>query len=143
MIRGEQKMDEKRKAEVLAVYVEDLSGRPAASCGGPRRHTEAVRQIELTEEEREHLAPLFQLAERLQQSLRPVRPSPTFARSLGNELVNDARRQFALKKRTRRVMMIGAAAVGSLVSIVSVVGAIIFLMRRLRTQVQTQHAPTG
>jgi hypothetical protein len=125
-------MDEKRKAELLAVYVESLSGGPAA-----------VRKIELTEEEREHLAPLFQLAERLQQSIRPVRPAPAFARSLGNELVNDARRQLTLRKRTRRVMMIGAAAVGSLVSIASVVGAIIFLIRRLRAQTQTQHAPTG
>jgi hypothetical protein len=125
-------MDEKREAEILAVYVEGLSGRPAA-----------VRQIELTEEEREHLAPLFQLSERLQRSLRPVRPSPAFVHSLGRELVDDAGRQFALSKRTRRVMMIGAAAVGSLVSIVSVVGAIVFLIRRLRAQVQTQHAPTG
>jgi len=125
-------MDEKREAEILAVYVEGLSGQPAA-----------VRQIELTEEEREHLAPLFQLSERLQRSLRPVRPSPTFVHSLGRELVDDTGRQFALSKRTRRVMMIGAAAVGSLVSIVSVVGAIVFLMRRLRAQVQTQHAPTG
>ncbi len=125
-------MNEEKKATLLAVYVEGLAGQP-----------EIVQQIELTEEERDHLAPLFQLSERLQQSLWPVQPSPAFVHSLGNELVNDARRQFALRKRTRRVMMIGAAAVGSFVSIVSVVGAIIFLMRRLRTQAQPQHVPTG
>jgi len=121
-------------AEVLAAHAEGLTGRP-----------EAIQQINMTDEERGRLTPLFQLAERLQQSMQPVQPSAAFVRSLGRELVDNAKRQIMLTKRLRRAVMIGAAALGSLVSIASVVGAIILVVVRLRARAQarTLHAPTG
>lgn len=125
-------MNERRTTEVLAAHAEELTGR-----------SEAMRQIGITDEERNGLAPLFQLAEQLQQTLQPVQPSAAFVRSLGRELVNSAGQQVALTKRLRRGVMIGAAALGSLLSIASLVGAVVFVVVRLRarTQAQTAHAP--
>lgn len=125
-------MSKKRMADALSAYTERLIGRP-----------EATSQINLAEDERERLTPLFQLAEWLQQSIPPVQLSPTFTHSLGSELVNHARRQFALRKRTRRVIIISAAAVGSFLSILSVAGAIVFLIKRWRAQTQARHATMG
>jgi len=127
-------MNEKRAAQVLATHTEGLIGQ-----------REAVRQINMTDEERGRLAPLFQLAERLQQSMPLVQPSAVFVHSLGKELMDNAKRQITLTKRLRRAMLIGAAALGSLLSIASVVGAIVFVVARLhaRTQARAIHAPTG
>ncbi|MCS7038745.1 MAG: hypothetical protein RMN24_04680 [Anaerolineae bacterium] len=44
-------------------------------------------------------AGLFALVRRLQESLQPVRPEPTFRRTLGQQLVQEARR-----RHTRRVL---------------------------------------
>jgi len=126
-------MDEKRATEALAAYTDVLIGRPEAT------------RLRLTDEERAQLAPLFQLADRLQRNLKPVQPSAVFVRSLGKELAGKARSQSALAKRMRRRMLIGAAAVGSLVSIASIVGAIVFVVARLRERARagTAHASTG
>ena len=127
-------MNAKRVVEVLAAHAEGLTGRP-----------EAIQQIKVTNEEHSRLAPLFQLAERLQQSMQPVQPSAAFVRSLGKELVDNAKRRAALTRRLRRALVIGAAALGSIVSIASVVAASALVVTRLRARAQTQaiHAPTG
>ena len=127
-------MDEKRVDEVLAAHAEKLIDQK-----------EAISQIDITDEERGRVAPLFQLAERLQHSMQPVRPSAGFVRSLGQELVEQAKRQMTVTKRLRRAVVIGAAALGSLLSIASVVGAIVFVVVRLRARAQARaiSAPTG
>ncbi len=127
-------MSEERMAEALAAHVEGLTGRPGA-----------VQPINLTNEERSRLTPLFQLAERLHRNMQPVQPSAAFVHSLGKELVDGAKRQITLAKRIRRAVLIGAAALGSLLSIASLVGAIIFVIVRLRERMQTRaiQAPTG
>ena len=127
-------MNEKRIVQILTAHAEELTGRPAS-----------MQQIGVTDEERNRLAPLLQLAEQLQKSMQPVQPSAAFVRSLGKELVDNAKRQIALKKRLRRVVVIGAAAVGSLLSIASLVGAILFVIVRLRARAQARalQAPTG
>jgi hypothetical protein len=127
-------MNEERMAEVSAAYAERLIG-----------HPEAMEHIRVTDEERRRLAPLFQLAEGLQQSMQPVQPSAAFVRSLGQELVDSAKRQITLTKRLRRAALISVAALGSLLSIASVVGAIVFVIARLRARAQARasHAPTG
>ena len=127
-------MNRKRAAKVLAVHAEELISRPGA-----------MQQINVTDEERDRMAPFFQLAERLQQSMQPVEPSAAFVRSLSQELVENAKRQIALSRRLRRAVLIGAAALGSLLSIASVVGAIVFVVVRLRARARTQaiHASTG
>ena len=127
-------MDEKRTAQVLSAHADGLAGRP-----------EAVQQISLTDTERDQVVPLFQLAERLHQNMQPVQPSAAFVRSLGKELVNNAKHQVALAKRLRKAVLIGAAATGSLLSIASVVGAIVFVMVRWRERAHTRviQTPTG
>jgi hypothetical protein len=127
-------MNKKRMTEVLAAHAEGLTGQP-----------EAIQRLNVTAEERGWLIPLFQLAERLQQNMQPVQPSATFVHSLGKELVDSAKHQIVLTKRLRRAVMIGAAALGSLVSIASVVGAIVFVVVRLRARAQARalHAPAG
>ena len=116
-----------RTIEVLAAHSEGLINR-----------REAVSQIDVSDEEHSRLAPLFQLAERLQQSMQPVQPSAAFVRGLGKELVENAKRQIAVTKRLRRAVLIGAAALGSLLSIASVVGAIVYVIARSRARAQAQ-----
>jgi hypothetical protein len=127
-------MDEKRLAELSAAHAEGLIG-----------HPEPMQQIHMTDDERSRMASLFELAERLQQSMQPVQPSAAFVRSLGQELVASAKRQITVTKRLRRGALIGAAALGSLLSIASVVGAIVYVVARLRARAQARaiHAPTG
>jgi len=74
-----------------------------------------------------------------------VQPPAAFVHSLGKELADSAKRQIALTKRLRRAVMIVAAALGSLVSIASLVGAIIFVVVRLRARAQARalRAPVG
>ena len=127
-------MNEERMTEVLAAHADGLTGSPAA-----------IQQVHMTNEERSRLAPLFELAERLQHSMPPVQPSAAFVQNLGKDLMDKARRQIALTKRVRRITLIGAAALGSLLSIASVVGAIAFVVARLRARAQTRtlRAPAG
>jgi len=127
-------MNEERMTEVLAAHADGLTGSPAA-----------IQQVHMTNEERSRLAPLFELAERLQHSMPPVQPSAAFVQNLGKDLIDKARRQIALTKRVRRITLIGAAALGSLLSIASVVGAIVFVVARLRARAQarTLRAPAG
>jgi len=124
-------MNEKRMIKVLAAHADKLTGRP-----------EAIQQVNVTDEERNQLAPLFQLAEQLHQSMPRIQPSAAFVRSLGRELMGQTEHRLALKKQWRRVMVISAAAVGSLVSIASLVGAIAFVVARLRARAQTQALQT-
>lgn len=118
-------MDEERMAEALSAYVDGLSEHYG---------------VELSVKDREQMAPLFRLADRLQRTMRPMEPSQPFVRSLRDELEKEAQRQIVLRKRKRRFAMIGAAAVGSVVSVASLVGAIVVLVRWLRTRTQTHQA---
>jgi hypothetical protein len=125
-------MNEERVAEVLAAHADATIGRG-----------KGVQKINLTDEERRRLAPLFQLTEQLQQSMKPIKPSAAFVRSLGKELTVHAERQITLAKRLRRAILIGAAALGSLLSIASVVGAIVLLIARLRAKAQARALHTS
>ena len=125
-------MNKRRTAEVLAAHAEGLIG-----------GAQVMQRLDVTAEERDHLFPLFQLAEQLQQGMQPVQPSAAFVRSLGRELVDNASSQTALAKRPRRAVVIGAAVMGSLVSIASVVGAVVFVVSRSRARARTLHAPAA
>jgi hypothetical protein len=120
--------DQKRTSEALAAHADALIGRP-----------EAMQRIDVPDEERVQMAPLFELAGQLKRSMPPVQPATAFVRSLGKELARTAKHQLAATRRMRRGVLIGAATVGSLVSIASVVGAIIFVVsrQRARSHVQT------
>jgi hypothetical protein len=120
-------MDKKRAAEVLSAHAEELLGRP-----------QAMRQVSPTREEISQLTPLFQIAKQVHKTMQPVQPSAVFVHNLGQELIDGAKHQLALTKRLRRAVLIGAAAVGSLLSIASVIGAIVFLIVRLRERAQAR-----
>ena len=122
-----QTMNEKRAAEALSIHANGLIGKP-----------QSKQQINLTNAERKQLTPLFQLAERLHQNMSAIQPSPAFVRSLGQELADSAKHQITLTKRLRKAVLIGAAAVGSLLSIASVVGAVVFVVVRWRERMQSQ-----
>jgi hypothetical protein len=116
-------MNKRRSDDILATHAERLFSQP-----------EAMQQIAVGDEERSELAPLFTLAEQLYQSMPPVQPSAAFVRSLGKELAGSAKHQVATARRMRRGVLIGAATVGSLVSIASLVGAIVYIVSRLRAR---------
>ena len=123
-------MTDQRAGELLAVHADALMGR-----------SESLQQADMTDHERDQMTHLFRLAEQLQQRMQPVQPPAAFVRSLKAELINRARRQTVVTERKRRSVLIGAAAVGSVVSIASVVGAIVFLVPRLRARAQARVAP--
>jgi len=124
-------MDEKKLVEALSAYTDNLT-----------RSSDAPLPPALTDEERKELTPLFRLSQRLQQNMQLVHPSPSFVHSLRDELVKESRRRIALRERIRRIVMIGAAALGSILSIVSVVGGIVLLVKWLRARSSTPRAPT-
>ena len=115
--------NDRRTDEVLAAHAEALIG-----------HQEAMEQVHVTDSERAQLASLFDLAEHLQESMPPVRPPSGFVHSLSRELSRSAQHQIAAARRLRRGILIGAATVGSLISIASIVGAIILLISHLRSR---------
>lgn len=79
----------------------------------------------------EQEATLTQIAERLQRWLVPVEPPPAFARSLKGELIAAARHRYERARRLKRILMIGAAILGS---VASVVGLTTFLLLRRRAR---------
>ena len=118
-------MNKRRSDDILAAHVERLLSQPGV-----------MQQIDVKDEEGSELTPLFALAEQLYQSMPPVQPSAAFVHSLGKELAGSAKHQVATAKRMRRGVLIGAATVGSLVSIASLVGAIVYIVSRLRSRSQ-------
>ncbi len=111
-------MEERRAAEILAAHADRLNGLPGQA-------------PEPTPEETAYLAPLMEIAERLKETLVPVGPSEAFVRSLERELVEAARRQQATPPRFRRGLVIGAAAIGSVISLTGVIALILRHRRRL------------
>ena len=86
---------------------------------------------EVSDDQLSTLGPLMRVAERVQGALAPVQPRPAFVRQLGQQLIattSYSRRVVTL--RTRRAILIVAAALGSAVSIASAVGVVIWLIRR-------------
>lgn len=77
------------------------------------------------------LRSLLAVAELAQTALVPVRPNPAFVRGLGKSLLASTRQpRQALTLRARRAALMGAAALGSLVSLASVVGVVAYMLRR-------------
>jgi hypothetical protein len=75
--------------------------------------------------------------------LVPVQPDPAFVRRVGKQLVaTSSGSRKAMNERTRKAVIIGAAALGSLVSIASAVGVIIYLVRH-RGRIRPEQAISG
>lgn len=116
-------MKRRKIAEVLFAY----SGEP---------HRQGIVELPpLAEYEAAALKPWMQLIEQLNAGMSPVQPSPTFVRNLGRELRKRAGQQIAQRERLQRTLLIGAA-VGSIVSVASIAGAIAFVLLRRRDRAQ-------
>jgi hypothetical protein len=113
-------------AEALAVHVQE--GADGAS------------ELGLSGEERAELESLARVAHRLDARMRPLHPSPPFVRSLGEELVREAGRRIVRREKRRRIAVISAAVAGGLVSIASLVGGIVVLVKWLRTRSEARQA---
>ncbi len=98
------------------------------------------QKADLTEEERRELESLVRLASHLEARMEPMRPSHAFVESLGEELVEAAERRRAEQKRRHRITVISAAVAGTVVSIASLVGGIVVLVRWLRTRTEARQA---
>ncbi|MGD2105358.1 MAG: hypothetical protein PVJ55_09660 [Anaerolineae bacterium] len=97
---------------------------------------------DLSDEARAELQALRHLADRLAVRMKPVRPAPAFVRSLGDELVGEAERRMAKRERRHHIAVIGAAVAGGLVSIASLVGGAVVLVKWLRTREGARQAST-
>lgn len=122
--------------EALAAYVEGR-GRQVPS------GYEADLREDLTDEERAELESLISVADQLEERMQPLIPSPVFVRSLRAELVEEARRQMIRRERRHRLAVIGATVAGAVVSIASVVGGVVVLIKWLRTRTEARQASTA
>lgn len=113
-------MEKQRVTQALAAHADRLIGRTG----------ETVR---MTPQEAKQLRPLMDVAEHLKAAMIPVEPSTAFVRTLGRELVEAARHQQTAARRLRRGLVIGAAAVGSALS---VAGLVTLILRRRRSEIQ-------
>jgi hypothetical protein len=93
---------------------------------------------DLTEAERAEVESLLYIAGQLEKRMQPVHPSPAFVRSLRAELVEEARRQMSKRERRHRLAVISAAVAGAVVSVASVVGGIVLLIKWLRTRTEAR-----
>jgi len=126
-------LNEKRVVQALSAHADELCGQQGA-----------LRGVGVSSSEQRRLAPLLNLASRLSETMRPVEPSLAFVRSLGRELMRDAECQVEVSKKRRRSAVIGAAAVGSVLSVASVIGAIVYVNSRSRARAEAgAAAPTA
>jgi esterase/lipase len=132
-------MNEERIAQALAAYVDDYEYEHKYE--NDEESKQAVRR--LTESERKQLTSLTELSNRLQQRMHPVSPSPAFVQSLRDELVEEAEHHLSAREKRRRIAMISAAVAGSVVSIASVIGTIIVVVKWLRTRTRSRQASTA
>jgi histone acetyltransferase (RNA polymerase elongator complex component) len=116
-------------AEVLAAHLE-----------GDDAH---VSELDLSAEERAELASLLHVADRLDAQMEPRRPPSAFVQSLGVELVREAERRMAKREKRHRIAVISAAVAGGIVSIASLVGGIVVLIKWLRTRSEARQASTA
>lgn len=114
-------MDRRTVADILAAHADRLN----------QGRAEVAASVQVSAEQLAALGPLMRVAERVQGALAPVQPSQAFVRQLGQQLIaTTSHSRKAMTQRTRRAILIVAAALGSAVSIASAVGVVIWLIRR-------------
>jgi hypothetical protein len=123
-------MDKREVREILATHADQLNS-PGASPRWRRARNDQVQG-------------LLDLAEQLQGILVRVQPDVNFQRRLHGELLLEALRRQAephgsLFQQHRRGILIGAAAVGSLASVIGVIIAFVLRHRHSRAT----HIATG
>ena len=116
-------MDNREVREILAAHADEL----LASGSTPTTTIGRNDQVQA----------LLDLAEQLQGILVPVKPQTNFRRRLHGELLLEAQRlevdaQSSMFRQHRKGILIGAAAVGSVASVVGVAVAYVLLHRHGR-----------
>lgn len=123
-------MRDKVLTEILAAYADDLN----------RGKADWEIYPSQVPHQREELDVLLRLTERIKQALVPVQPSPMFVKNLVRQLiVGDKREAVRPTRGYRREMVIGAAAVGS---VLSVIGILAYLVKS-RTQMKARVVSMG
>jgi hypothetical protein len=124
-------MEDKVLAEILSAHADLLK----------RDRGKGSDYLAMFPDYQEELGPLLETAERVKKVLEPVDPSPGFCQSLHDDLLVAAYRQPdegmpQLAPSHRKQILIGAAAVGS---VVSLAGALAYVVRS-RFAAKTQPA---
>jgi hypothetical protein len=117
-------MNEQMMAEVLAAHADQLL----------RGEAREAEYLALFPEYRKELEPLLALARQTKETLASVRPSEAFRKRLRQELLTAAKQETEAsasteRPRWRQPWVIGAAALGSVISVASAVGVITYLRR--------------
>lgn len=119
-------MDERTEREILAAHAERLNTGLRGAAAYPQ----------MSPDQQDVLEPLLQLAERLYKILVLVEPSPVFVQKLGQELaLSAARSQLSVMERYRKLILVSAATLGSVLSVVGIV--LFYLFRQRDTAQQT------
>lgn len=112
--------------EVLAAHADHLMG------DGP----ESEDYLNLFPAYRAELTPLLGIAERVKAALVPVTPSPAFEAGLKQDLLEAAIQRAEEKEEKKRVsflrrrgVLIGAAVVGSALSVAGIIAALLLRQR--------------
>lgn len=116
-------MNKREVREVLAAHADQLTS----------SHTLQSQRLTRNDQVRS----LLELAEQLQGILIPVEPDANFRRRLHGELILEAQRRQAepapsLFQQHRKGILIGAAAVGSIASVIGVIVAFVLRQRHGR-----------
>lgn len=117
--------------EVLAAHADHLIGDEAG--GGVSKE-----YLDLFPAYQAELKPLLRIAERVKATLVPVAPSPAFEAGLKQDLLAAAIKRAEEKEDKKRVsflrrrgVLIGAAAVGSVLSVAGIVAALLLRQRSI------------
>jgi len=124
-------MEEEVLAEILAAHADQLK----------KGQGKGSDYLAMVPDYQDKLQPLLETAEKVKEVLEPVEPAPAFRQSLHDDLLAAGRRRLTggvpqLARSYRGQVLIGAAAVGSAVS---VVGAIAYFIHS-RATAETQPA---
>ena len=114
--------------EVLAAHADQLAGNGA----------DGEDYLNLFPTYRAELAPLLGIAERLKAALIAVEPATAFEAGLRQDLMKAAIKRAEEKEKRRRIprlrrrgILIGAAAVGSALSVAGIIAALLLRQRAL------------
>ncbi len=117
--------------EVLAAHADHLMGDEAGEAG-------SKDYLDLFPDYRAELTPLLGIAERVKAVLVPVTPSPAFEAGLKQDLLAAAIKRAEEEEEKKRVsflrrrgVLIGAAAVGSALSVAGIVAALLLRQRAI------------
>ena len=97
----------------------------------------------ISAEENAELTSLLGVAHRLDARMKPLSPSPAFVRSLRHELLGEARRCARRREKRHRIAVISAAIAGAVVSLASLIGGFVVLVKWLRTRTEARNPSTA